>query len=290
MIPKVVYPPNSKTATVGQRMTHRPTGYVFVKSQNGRWSFVFEGPAADHVINEYGFGKRTIRQIANDMGICASTVQRYLETKELLGAKRTLIQRGKEVITSKHKTIKRLYVKEGFNIDQLAEHFDIATNVIAAYIQEQPYRRTLTESAAVAFQTDRRNGRSKNKAATDRLLLKKLEGMDLEQYRHTVKKMTTNVMFRFGHLIDPEKVRSPEFHVDHMFSVTDGWSKLCKVSRTFEQRKHPVPLRIICHPANLRLLTNSQNVHKGGRSALTLKELDHAITKFESLHGEVFSG
>lgn len=289
MIPKVVYPNKERKAKVGQRATHKPTGYVFEKSKNGRWSFVWEGKLAEQIAKQYGDGKSTVREIATSMGICLSTVQRFLDRRELLGAKRNLIDLGKKVVATKPKTIKRLYLS-GMNIEQIAEHFGISINTIAAHIREQSYRRTAAESAAVAFKADRRNGKIHNQSATERLLSVKIEGLELERYRHAVKKMTTNVMFRFGHLIDPEKVRSPEFHVDHMFSVTDGWSKLCKASRTFEQRQHPVPLRIICHPANLRMLTNSQNVHKGGRSALTLKELEFEIAKFESLHGEVFSG
>lgn len=288
MFKKVVYPNNLRSAKVGQRITHRPTGYVFEKSKNGRWAFVWEGETAQTILNAYSSGKCTVRSVANDLGLCHSSVQKFLDANNVLGAKRKLIKRGKKILATKADEIKRLYLDEHQNIAQISEHFEIAINIVANFIKKQPYRRTLAQSAAAAFKTKRRDATVFNKIAAERILNIDLRGMTLLQYREAVKKMTTNVMYNYGPLIDPEGKRSLHYHVDHIYSVSDGWSKLCKDKKMFVPREQPMPLHLICHPANLQMLTISQNVHKGRRSAYTVKELKHAIKKFEELHGEVF--
>ena len=289
MFPRVVYPANDKRARVGKRVVHKPTGYVFEKSKNGRWAFVWEGPAADKVLRLYESGACTVRSAASAMGLCHSTVQKFLDTHNALGAKRDLINWGKWVVDNKAAEIKHLYVDKKQNIDQVAEHFGVPAQLISRFLRKQPYRRTLSESTHVAIKTKRRDVTLFNRKAIKRLLNLDLRGMTIDQYREAVKKMTTSVMYNYGRLIDPENKRSLHYHVDHIFSVSDGWSKLCKKQRMFVPRKEPIPLRIICHPANLQLLTLRQNVHKGRRSAYTMKELKAAIAKFESVYGEVFS-
>lgn len=50
------------------------------------------------------------------------------------------------------------------------------------------------------------------------------------------------------------------FHVDHVYSVNDGW-------------KNGVPPEIISHPANLCLIPADENMRKKDESVISLEEL-----------------
>jgi hypothetical protein len=51
-----------------------------------------------------------------------------------------------------------------------------------------------------------------------------------------------------------------KFHVDHIFSVVDGF-------------RNKVPVEVIGNPFNLRMLEHSENSSKNGNSYITLGEL-----------------
>jgi hypothetical protein len=55
------------------------------------------------------------------------------------------------------------------------------------------------------------------------------------------------------------------YHVDHRFSILDGFHA-------------NVPETIMNHPANLEILTASQNASKGAKSSMTLEQLYEAIS------------
>lgn len=55
--------------------------------------------------------------------------------------------------------------------------------------------------------------------------------------------------------------KTPEgLHIDHLFSLKDGY-------------KNNVPIDIISHPNNLRLITAAENLKKGSKSIITLEQL-----------------
>lgn len=89
--------------------------------------------------------------------------------------------------------------------------------------------------------------------------------------------VTRLVMRSYCDIIDPKNLRSAAFHLDHMVSRYDGFSRYSK----------PVDLRLICHPANLKIVSSKENLVKNKKSSLSISRLKRRIRKFESTHGVV---
>lgn len=60
------------------------------------------------------------------------------------------------------------------------------------------------------------------------------------------------------------------YHVDHKFSIRDGWN-------------NNLPVDILSHPSNLQILEAKKNSSKGSKSSITLEELLHNTNLFYAL-------
>lgn len=96
-------------------------------------------------------------------------------------------------------------------------------------------------------------------------------------YKSAAYVVTNHVYRRYKHILDPKGKRGPDFHLDHMLSIIDG----------FRRFKAPLSLDVLCHPANLKIKTRKSNASKQHRSTLTLAKLKQSIKTFESKHGPV---
>lgn len=87
-----------------------------------------------------------------------------------------------------------------------------------------------------------------------------------EQYYHKVWHLTEQNYKKYKNKIDPDNLRSPEYHLDHKYSVISG----------FHNNIDP---EIIASKFNLEMLTRSRNSKKSGKCSLhidTLKEMYYA--------------
>ena len=53
-------------------------------------------------------------------------------------------------------------------------------------------------------------------------------------------------------------------------------------------RRKPIPLQVLCHPANLKVISASENAIKGTRAAIRYGKLLRRIEEFDSIFGPVF--
>lgn len=71
------------------------------------------------------------------------------------------------------------------------------------------------------------------------------------------------------YLLENFDKRGPkEYHLDHMYSVFEGF-------------KNKIPLEIIGHICNLKMLPYNENTSKGGKCSITLDELKELIRKYD---------
>lgn len=75
-------------------------------------------------------------------------------------------------------------------------------------------------------------------------------------YRQRVRRETHRWYRKYGQ----GKLRTRQVHLDHMFSIKDGWDQ-------------GVPPEIVGHAVNLRLIDGRTNQSKNSKSCITLKEL-----------------
>ena len=86
---------------------------------------------------------------------------------------------------------------------------------------------------------------------------------DLSTYRHRVHYLTEKAYVEFYDLINPNGVirsRYGNYHIDHIYSVRDAFL-------------NDVPIEIVSHPCNLRMISESDNKRKNGKSEIPLEEL-----------------
>jgi len=96
-------------------------------------------------------------------------------------------------------------------------------------------------------------------------------------YKHCTRVVTNNIYKIYKDILDPKGIRSWDYQLDHCLSVIDGYRKYTA----------PLSLGILCHPANLKLVTRATNARKQHRSSVTLTQLKKRIRAFEDKHGKV---
>jgi hypothetical protein len=86
------------------------------------------------------------------------------------------------------------------------------------------------------------------------------EGLTREQYGRRCHQYADTQYFRHQQQIDPDSKRSKHWHVDHIYSVTDGFL-------------NDVPINVISDISNLRLISDKDNYKKHKKSDKSLEQL-----------------
>lgn len=94
---------------------------------------------------------------------------------------------------------------------------------------------------------------------------------EFENYRWVVWNLTERTYKEYKHLVDPDGKRSPDYHLDHKFSVIRGFQT-------------QVPPEIIASVHNLEILTSKQNSSKSGKCSINIETLT------EMYYGKIFPG
>lgn len=289
MLKPVVYPSNLR-GEVGKRVRHKATGYWFEKSKNGKWGLVFTDELTEIIRVCYVDEELPLRDIAKMLGVTHSVIQKLVDGHNWMRSKK---ERGIVIkkVLSKHNTLKRMYVKDRMSAGEIADHFGIDASYLECYFKEQPYCRTQSAATRLSISVGRNTpGLGKHLKAWEKYVLLDISSFDMVQYTYAVRCFTNNVLLRYANRVDPMGKRSFAFHVDHRVSISNGYSKICKETGRPRRRKALIPLHIMCHPANLKLMPGKDNAHKSARSSLTLKELKRAIKEFDTKYGAVFNG
>lgn len=106
---------------------------------------------------------------------------------------------------------------------------------------------------------------TKNKTFKDILLT--LYSSSWDEYSYKCRALTEITYKKYQFIIDPNKIRSNEFHLDHIYSVFDGFF-------------NNISLDIISHYKNLRIIPADQNIQKSTKSDIKLNELIDLIENF----------
>lgn len=100
---------------------------------------------------------------------------------------------------------------------------------------------------------------------------------DRQSYYTLCRSITNWVYSEYQSVLDPSGLRSKDYHLDHAYSRHKG----------FNRKLGPLPLTLLCHPANLKLISASDNLAKHKKSSLTLRELRGAVKEFNKHYGRV---
>lgn len=86
------------------------------------------------------------------------------------------------------------------------------------------------------------------------------DGLSRKEYSNRAAQYADTQYKRYANIIDPDKKRSKDWHIDHIFSVTDGFL-------------NNVPINIISDITNLRLISDKENYSKHRNSHKSLDDL-----------------
>lgn len=106
---------------------------------------------------------------------------------------------------------------------------------------------------------DQRNA-SKLGISLDEYHIRNNDLNEFKKYRWKVWLLTERTYKKYKDIIDPENKRSPNFHLDHKFSVVRGFHK-------------NIQPEIIASVYNLEMLPSNANSSKGGKCSLTIEQL-----------------
>ena len=83
---------------------------------------------------------------------------------------------------------------------------------------------------------------------------------EFEKYKLKVNKLTKISYRRYKYIIDPKNLRGREYHVDHKYSIIQGF---------FEN----IDPEVISSPFNLEMKTSHDNCSKQGKCDISIDEL-----------------
>ena len=87
-----------------------------------------------------------------------------------------------------------------------------------------------------------------------------INGRSRKQYTAAVRHRTNLVYGEFKYILDPDNKRSRDYVLDHVYSVFDGFT-------------NEVPINVLCHHTNLKLIHKTDNSSKNCRSDKTIEQL-----------------
>lgn len=279
-------------------------GLTYEKTGNGKWLLVRNAALRKVLYDLHVKQKKPLRAIHQETGIPHSSIQKALND---LGVMRSKKARSAEIhafIDKNLDKLKRMYFDKSMSFVEIAAKVKEKTGrdykpfMYARYFRKLGIKlRTHQEGidAAELKGNRRRVVRGEQIFAASSVagwtdaLEKPLTSLTPQQYKRIVQRFTGMVIKRFPHLFAPEFQRDLKpngYHVDHMFSVSNGFYELRK--NQYVERKCKVPLEVICHPVNLQLLHGKANMTKGSRNAFDLEGLHKRIAVFEKKHGDIF--
>lgn len=225
------------------------------------------------------------QRVADQIGCGTMTLYNYLKS---LGLNRRVRIEYKSVyapLEAKKKSLLKMY--ETQSAEQIASHIGIDVRLLTRWLKHQGVWRSLqSERVSVARSSGRHITTVRRTRNIQKILSLDVSKLHYLEYKIAVNRLTDYMYQDWGYLIDPKQSRSYEIHLDHVFSVNnafrDSSGKLLKTR---------APMTMIAHPANLRMLSRSENSIRHNTKdplASDVAALKKRIITFERKHGDPF--
>lgn len=256
--------------------------FVERDSETGRFKPMWNKKNVAVVKRLYVIEGLSIRATAEKIGCSShSTVQKLLEKKGWI--------RKKPKLTKLQEKLARVYyVKQKYSLAQSARCLDVTQDVLLAFLEREKLLRNWSEAKKASYENGCHPSQINHYNIWDNYVGIDITQLSWPQYLYAARKFTNVVLCRYKDIIDPKNKRSYVNHVDHLFSIKNAYVKFDKESQVFIKRNKILPLTIVCHPANLKVVDRRINLAKGSKCSITLKRLKERIAKFEAEHGLVF--
>lgn len=174
------------------------------------------------------------------------------------------LRKNLSISKAERKYIKYMYRKLKFNWFQISKITGYAESTLRHLAETKGW----IESEPNVFKRDRKH----------RLLrLQQRDTCDKKSYTHNARRLTQIIYDRYATILDHKSNKGNGWELDHMLSLSDAYVK---------SSKGPINLKVVCHPANLQMLTSKENKRKGS-SSVGVSTLSQRIAEFEAKYGVV---
>lgn len=233
------------------------------KSANGRYRTEFEKEDLKRLYKLYVVDQLSIHDTAAKMKVKSNIIQRYVEEKGWVRKKSDMGIKGDTALK-----VIDLYVVKKWTAEKIGIKYKVSTQTILNVLRDHNVKRTKQEAHKLRGITTRN------------LCIAKFVDMDCRsfpEYRYACYRLLSSLWPVVSYIVDVEakKVLYSNYHVDHMLSVYEGF-------------KNNIPLAIVAHPANYKVITAKENNDKSIKSSITLSKLKKRIKEYDEEYGNPF--
>ena len=203
------------------------------------------------IIDLYNSGL-SLQKIADKLNISKSPIKRVIKGAGIL---RSGTSSGKKIeLSLKDKDmIKRLYLEEFKNSDEIAEELKLSKSFVDKYLHNSDYRRNRSKATTIGL-VKRYNDMDYNEW---------LENLpEYQKYKSDVMKVTNRQPIHTLPNYNNRGVSGIDgaYHLDHKFSINEGF-------------RQNVDQKLIGNIVNLEFIPWEENLNKGTKCSITITEL-----------------
>lgn len=307
MIPKLNDVARYKSLPVGTIKV--VDGFKFERSKNGLWKLLPTKELKSYLKKFYVDQSMPLRKLAEVSGQPMATLQNLLNEFNLMRKKKPNSDEEVFDFCIKNKNlIVNLYHNEGLNVSGIVTKINSYGKIHVTRRQLSSYfdsigleRRSHVESIHKYRDLGRGRTPERGEAVFSSHAVSSwhyhldldLDRLTYNQYKRVVYRFTYMAIARLPHLYpdlahkrDRKRLGISGVDLDHQFSISNGYYDLVKGH--YVKKKQVVPLEVMCHPCNLKLIPERTNCIKGSRNHKTLDQLLDEIKKFNKKHGDIF--
>lgn len=288
--------------------TKKVGSFTYTKSSNGKWLLCRDKELKKVLTNLYSEQGLTLRKITEQTGIPHSSLQQAINHFDLMRKKKPMSDEDANAFCVKNKKLLlSMYLEKHMTPQEISEVVAEKTKLpfkfymLHRFFSELGILKTHSEAIHGAisrgtFAEPKKRGENlfAKHAITswEYHLDKSLSGLTFEQYKRLVHRFTYMVVSRYPDLFDHGTHRldreCKDIQLDHQFSKASGYYEYN--GKEYVPRKTPVPLDVMCHPCNLKLMSTRSNGIKSSSNHIELDELRDNIKRFTKKHGDIFDG
>jgi hypothetical protein len=227
----------------------------------GRKEVVFTSKQAKDIIKKYVKEKIAVIPLSKEFGCSAMTIHKFLD-------KQGLIRKKLQPFTAEQiKLIKKYYLIKGWGYERIALKFNLPQEKTRLLIKSNGWTKSIKDCREKFIKKQRLETAKKHLNHPIR---------SYAEYRYVAHRILATVWPEISSEVDPtgKRLRYSGYVVDHKYSVYSGFN-----------RSKPLPMEILSHPCNLRVISAKKNGIKGKSNSISLKTLKQKVQEYNLKYG-----
>jgi hypothetical protein len=267
--------PTGDIGNVGDAVRLGPRAYL--KAGNGRWGLVIDRRLIAQIKRLYVVQGMNLREVAELLvlpghpNISHSLVQRICNQEGWIRSHYGRREAALAYLKRNKKKIAILFTKHALTVRELGFVTNVRIPFLSEFISDDlGLNRDTTGMRPIkdrAINSKELHIVPRN--TWNRILRTDPNDLTVAEYKAAIRRLTDVVYRRFFN--EAHKERNYDVHVDHIFSLSDGYYTRKGGKRI--KRDEVVPFKYMVHPENMHIVTRQVNLLKGERSNHTLAQL-----------------